>query len=87
MEFKASFDNTFARLPDAFYTRVNPTPVKAPKLLAFNAGLARDLGIDAEGEETIAAILGGNEIPQGAAPLAQLYAGHQFGNFDCQQEN
>ena len=83
MTFSASFDNSYAALPDGFYTRITPTPVADPRLLAFNADLAASLGIDA-GPDDLAFILGGNELPQGAAPLAQLYAGHQFGNYNPQ---
>ena len=83
MTFSASFDNSYAALPDGFYTRITPTPVADPRLLAFNADLAASLGINA-GPDDLAFILGGNELPQGAAPLAQLYAGHQFGNYNPQ---
>lgn len=77
------FDNTYARLPARFYTRLAPTPVAAPTLLALNEGLCRSLGIDPEAvdETTWAAILAGNRLPAGAEPLAQAYAGHQFGVF------
>ena len=78
------FHNSFARLPDAFYTRVAPTSVKTPKLLAFNDDLAKTLRIDAADRADRAQAFSGNEIPQGADPLAQLYAGHQFGNFNPQ---
>jgi uncharacterized protein YdiU (UPF0061 family) len=77
------FDNTYARLPDRFFARLAPTPVAAPRLLKLNAGLARSLGIDPdwlaspEGVE----VLAGNRVPEGAEPLAQAYAGHQFGGF------
>jgi uncharacterized protein YdiU (UPF0061 family) len=81
---KISFDNSFAQLPDGFYTRLHPTSVAAPKLLAFNESLSTDLGIAAATPDDIAAVFSGNEIPQGAAPLAQLYAGHQFGNYSPQ---
>lgn len=84
MDIKASFDNSFARLPDAFYTHVAPTAVRAPKVLAFNVDLARDLAIDVPDEEAIASVFSGNKVPQGATPLAQLYAGHQFGNYTPQ---
>lgn len=77
------FDNSYATLPDAFYTRQNPTPVKDPQLLAFNTDLAKLLGLDLRDADR-AAIFGGNLIPDGAAPLAQLYAGHQFGNWNPQ---
>lgn len=77
-----AFNNSYAALPDAFYTRVHPTSVKAPKLLAFNEKLAESLGISAPDTAEIRNIFSGNEIPQGADPLAQLYAGHQFGHFN-----
>ncbi len=74
------FDNTYAALPAAFYTRLDPTPVKDPRMLAWNASLAQELGI----AEADADVFGGNAVPDGAAPLAQLYAGHQFGNYNPQ---
>ena len=74
------FDNTFARLPDEFFTVQPPSPVAAPKLIALNDALARELGIDPaqlRGPEGIE-VLAGNHVPDGAEPLAQVYAGHQF---------
>lgn len=78
------FDNSYGALPDAFYTRLEPTSVPSPKLLAYNKDLASLLGIDTGDLSEAAAIFGGNTIPQSADPLAQLYAGHQFGNFNPQ---
>lgn len=78
------FDNSYAALPDGFYTRLGPTPVKDPKLLAFNAPLAQLLGIEVGDLAEAAQIFSGNHVPQNAAPLAQLYAGHQFGNYNPQ---
>ncbi len=78
------FDNSYARLPEAFYTRLDPTPVKEPKLLAWNEDLAALLGIEAGDLSEAAMVFGGNVPPNGAAPLAQLYAGHQFGSFNPQ---
>lgn len=77
------FDNHYARLPDRFFVRMDPVPVAHPALVAFNTDLAAELGLDAAGMEphTLAAILSGNRVPQGAEPLAQAYAGHQFGQF------
>ncbi len=77
------FDNSYARLPERFSAAVLPTPVKAPRLIAFNRALADELGIDLDGvdDERLAAIFSGNAVPQGAEPLAMAYAGHQFGNF------
>ncbi len=77
------FDNSYTRLPEAFYARLNPVPVRAPKLVVFNQALAQVLGLNPdvlEGEAG-AAVFSGNRIPEGAEPLAQAYAGHQFGTF------
>ncbi|HCJ71046.1 MAG TPA: hypothetical protein DHW67_04430, partial [Agrobacterium sp.] len=77
------FDNSYARLPERFSAAVLPTPVKAPRLIAFNRGLADELRLDVTGldDERLAAIFSGNVVPQGAEPLAMAYAGHQFGGF------
>ncbi|MEA3212006.1 MAG: serine/tyrosine/threonine adenylyltransferase [Chthoniobacter sp.] len=77
------FDNSYARLPEGFHTRVNPTPVVQPRLVLFNRPLARSLGLDpaAFAGPKAAAISTGNEIPPGAEPIAQAYAGHQYGSF------
>jgi uncharacterized protein YdiU (UPF0061 family) len=81
---KIPFDNSYAALPAAFYTRQDPTPVKAPKMLAFNDTLAQVLGIDTGDLTQATPFFSGNKVPQGATPLAQLYAGHQFGNYNPQ---
>jgi len=78
-----NFDNSYARLPEAFHVRLNPVPVPAPKLVVFNAALAQFLGLNPDalkGEEG-AAVFSGNRLPVGAEPLSQAYAGHQFGSF------
>src|SRR5260221_14307806 len=78
-----AFDNSYAHLPERFFARLPPTPVAAPRLVRLNATLARQLGIDPaalaapEGVE----ILAGNRLPDGSAPIALAYAGHQFGSF------
>ena len=74
-----AFDNSYARLPGAMHVDVLPTPVEAPALIKVNAALAHELGIDPAGLTPEMAV--GNLIPAGAAPIAQAYAGHQFGNF------
>ncbi|MWD26130.1 YdiU family protein [Aquicoccus sp. SCR17] len=84
MSLHIPFDNSYARLPDGFYSRLDPTPVKAPHLLAFNEALAGVLGISRGEAVELARVFSGNEVPEGAAPLAQLYAGHQFGSFNPQ---
>ena len=80
------FDNSYARLPERFFARQAATPVAQPGLIKVNTVLARELGIDpaalasAEG----VAVLAGNAVPVGAEPLAQAYAGHQFGGWNPQ---
>jgi len=77
------FDNSYARLPERMFARLAPTAVPGPELVALNRPLATRLGLDpdwlASGEGL--AMLAGNAVPEGAAPLAQAYAGHQFGGF------
>lgn len=78
-----NFDNSYARLPDTFYTIINATPVHSPELAILNHALAASLGLnesELQSEEGIE-ILSGNRIPEDALPLAQAYAGHQFGHF------
>jgi uncharacterized protein YdiU (UPF0061 family) len=76
------FDNTYARLPEGFFTRLGPTPVRAPRLLAVNRRLADELGLTLPGDDAgIAEVFSGNALPGGAEPLAQVYAGHQFGGW------
>ncbi len=77
------WDNSYAeRLPD-FYVSYAPSVVPNPVLLRFNSRLAEELGLNAgEIDLSLAAqIFSGNELPAGAQPLAQAYAGHQFGGF------
>ena len=77
------FDNTYARLPEPFFARVAPTPVRAPRLVRVNAPLAIRLGLDPAslGSEEGVAVLAGNHVPETAEPIATAYAGHQFGTF------
>ena len=83
MTFQFPFENTYARLPDRFYVRVAPTPVRAPRLIRLNTELALTLGLDPdwlaapEGVE----VLAGGRVPNAAEPIAMAYAGHQFGHF------
>lgn len=84
MTFSAPFDNTYATLPGSFYTRQNPTPVSHPALIAYNKALATVLRLPDAPEAELAAVFSGQKIPEGATPLAQIYAGHQFGTFNPQ---
>jgi uncharacterized protein YdiU (UPF0061 family) len=77
------FDNTYIKLPFSFYKKQLPTPISAPQVAVFNESLAKDLGLDflIGNNERIAEELSGNSIPNGSDPIAQAYAGHQFGHF------
>lgn len=79
-----NFDNSYARLPESLFTRINPTPVRSPKVIILNDQLATSLGLTVQSLQSNdgAAVLAGNQIPEGALPLAQAYAGHQFGHFN-----
>ena len=78
-----NFDNTYIHLPKAFYTELSPVPVRKPEMVIFNAPLSTDMGLDFSGISTDvkAALFSGNIMPEGSEPLAQAYAGHQFGHF------
>jgi uncharacterized protein YdiU (UPF0061 family) len=77
------FENTYARLPERFYARVSPTPVRDPRIVKVNLALAEALGADGAALQSSqgAEVLAGNAIPEGAEPIALAYAGHQFGSF------
>ncbi len=79
-----NFDNSYAALPDMLYTKMSPKPVRAPKLVVLNERLAESLGLNAEAlrSDDAADVFAGNRIPEDAEPLAQAYAGHQFGHFN-----
>ena len=78
-----NLENTYANLPEMFFTKKGPSHVKAPSLVKLNNSLAKELGlnIDALQSNEGVEILSGNKIPEGSIPLAQAYAGHQFGHF------
>lgn len=78
-----NLDNSYAHLPKLFFSRLNPAPVRSPELIFFNYSLATSLGLDVRelSSDDGVAILAGNRIPEGALPIAQAYAGHQFGYF------
>ncbi len=90
------FENSYTQLPSPFFVKQNPTPVNSPSIVIFNHPLAASLGLkveallaDSEGvgfpsKQLFSSnqIFSGNQIPQGAEPIAQAYAGHQFGHFN-----
>jgi uncharacterized protein YdiU (UPF0061 family) len=77
------FEHSYQSLGDAFFERRDPEPAKAPKIVLFNQHLAESLGLDVDGtsEEDWALYLSGSVPPPGSSPIAQAYAGHQFGGF------
>jgi uncharacterized protein YdiU (UPF0061 family) len=85
-----NFNTSYASLGDSFFTLVNPTPVKTPRLLLFNQALAKELGLQMDQSDEnngtfaqkLAPLLSGNQLFEGSEPMAQAYAGHQFGYFN-----
>lgn len=78
-----NLDNSYAQLPKLFYSSLSPVPVRAPHLIVLNESLAASLGLHAEAMRSPegVAVFAGNRVSEGASPLAQAYAGHQFGHF------
>ena len=78
-----NFDNSYVRELEGLYVRSQAERRDAPRLLKFNHALASELGLDPEAHASPKAvhIFAGNATPPGAQPIAQAYAGHQFGNF------
>ena len=72
-------DNSFASLPPAFYTRLMPTPLPAPYLVAVSEPAAALIGLTPEQVAESIDILIGNAVPEQSLPLAAVYSGHQFG--------
>ena len=77
------FKNSYTHLPEVMFTRLSPTKVSASGMVIFNDSLAENMGLNFShlNEEECAAIFTGNCLPEGSEPLAQAYAGHQFGHF------
>eukprot|EP00903_Cladosiphon_okamuranus_P003520 g3518.t1 len=74
-----AFDNTYARLPERFFSSQHPAPVPDAVLIRYNRELGEQLGIPED-----PGMFSGNQLPEGAQPIAQAYAGHQFGGFNPQ---
>ncbi|MEG2416974.1 MAG: YdiU family protein [Peptostreptococcaceae bacterium] len=78
-----NFDNSYTKLPNVFFKKIDLNPVSSPKLIILNYSLAKSLGLNddylksSEGVD----VLSGNKIPEGGASIAQAYGGHQFGHF------
>ena len=78
------FDNSYVQLPSIFYSAISLNPVRSPKLILLNESVATSLGLDIQAlkSEEALAVLAGNTIPEDGEPIAQAYAGHQFGHFN-----
>src|SRR4051794_20100448 len=76
-------DNSYARLPEALYSSARPAAVSAPRVSILNHRLAGELGLDLHklSPDTAAGVFAGQELPPGSQPIAQAYAGHQYGHF------
>lgn len=78
-----TFDNSYSKLPRYFFSLINPSPVKKPKLIKLNESLASEFGLDIKKLKSKQGVefFAGNYIPNQAEPIANVYAGHQFGHF------
>lgn len=78
-----NLNNSYAQLPGVFFQKLDLKPVDSPGLVIFNSSLAKSLGLDPEvlQKEEGVNIFAGNQMPEGAFPLAQAYSGHQFGTY------
>ena len=77
------FENTYAKLPERFFVRQEPDGFEEPKMIKWNTELASELGIEIDDAEALE-VFSGNRMAEGSEPLAQAYAGHQFGGFSPQ---
>ena len=78
-----TFDNTYSKLPSYLLTKQHPIPVRSPKLIVLNESLSKDLDLDFTkiNDQDLSQLFSGNILPSGSSPIAQAYAGHQFGHF------
>lgn len=81
--FGWNYENSFALLPDLFFQKQRPASVSEPQVIIINDALAESLGLNKHAliEKEGAEVLAGNKVPDGSLPIAQAYAGHQFGHF------
>ena len=83
VETSLNLENTYVSLPEKFFSKQYPDNVVSPKIVAINYSLIESLGLNVnELKGPIGAeIFSGNKIPKGSIPIAEAYAGHQFGYF------
>jgi uncharacterized protein YdiU (UPF0061 family) len=82
-KFSCPLESSYTDLPEVFFSKLSPTPVRKPEVFFFNQKLAEEIDLnltDLSGKQR-AEFLSGNLVPEGVKPFAQAYAGHQFGNF------
>lgn len=79
--FGWKLNSNYTKLPEIFYRKQLPAQVPKPKLIYFNNELALNLGLHIDFENVLVAQLSGNELINNSTPIAQAYAGHQFGHF------
>ena len=77
------FNNTYSKLPKNLLSKIQPLPVKDPKVIIFNQNLSKELNLDFSqvDKKELALIFSGNQLPAGSESISQAYAGHQFGYF------
>jgi serine/tyrosine/threonine adenylyltransferase len=77
------FDNSYSRLPEVFFVPAKPAQFRAPKVSILNHRLAEELGLNLQSlsEQSTARLFTGQDLPAGSQPIAQSYAGHQYGGF------
>ena len=78
-----NFDNTYEKLPKEFYSHINLSPVKSPKLIIFNYPLANSLGLNSDllTSKDGVSLLSGSKLIDNGSFISQAYCGHQFGYF------
>ncbi len=78
-----NLEQSYKELPKSFYSESLPQSVEDPRIVVYNNALAKTLGVDdlVKNETELVQVLAGNMIPKGSSPIAQAYAGHQFGHF------
>ncbi len=78
-----NFDNSYFKLPDTFKENIDPFSVKNPNLILLNEHLATELNLNFSKikKDELSSLFAGNKLPKGSDPIAQAYAGHQFGHF------
>ncbi|TVP85964.1 MAG: YdiU family protein [Thioalkalivibrio sp.] len=78
-----NLEHTYTRLPGQFFCRIDPVPVASPQMVLLNRGVAEELGLDPDRlrQPEGAWVLSGNQREPSSQPIAQAYAGHQFGHF------